>query len=112
MRNELNGIEGIAVTRGPAWWVLSWGSLRGQGRRLRPRLPFVGVNHMDGTWQPSSSRTGGRPFLAALVVSGGHPRFTGGGLTRLRSGADARRCGGEGLRQGWKLLDIGYPVGS
>ncbi|NPU82861.1 MAG: tRNA (adenosine(37)-N6)-threonylcarbamoyltransferase complex transferase subunit TsaD [Syntrophaceae bacterium] len=111
----LDEIEGIAVTRGPGLvGSLLVGLSAAKAVAFGRRLPFVGVNHLEGHVAAVflSDRRPSFPF-AALVVSGGHTtiyrvedftRFTILGQTR----DDAA---GEAFDKAAKLLDIGYPGG-
>jgi N6-L-threonylcarbamoyladenine synthase len=111
----LAGIDGIAVTKGPGLiGSLLVGLSAAKAIAFARRLPFVGVNHLEGhvaaaflTESPPAF-----PFVA-LVVSGGHTtiyrvegfqRFTILGQTR----DDAA---GEAFDKAAKLLEIGYPGG-
>jgi N6-L-threonylcarbamoyladenine synthase len=112
---SFDGLDGIAVTRGPGLI----GSLlvalsTAKALAFARQLPLVGVNHLEGhvaaaflTENPPSF-----PFVA-LVVSGGHTtiylvegfrRFTLLGQTR----DDAA---GEAFDKAANLLQIGYPGG-
>jgi len=112
---SLAEIEGIAVTRGPGLiGSLLVGLSAAKALAFARRIPFVGVNHLEGhvaaiflTDSPPAF-----PFVA-LVVSGGHTTiylveafrsFTILGQTR----DDAA---GEAFDKAAKLLDIGYPGG-
>lgn len=112
---NLSDIDGVAVTRGPGLiGSLLVGVSAAKAMAFAQKIPFVGVNHVEGhvaavflTPEPPSL-----PFVA-LVVSGGHTTvylvkdfrdFAVMGQTR----DDAA---GEAFDKAAKLLDIGYPGG-
>ncbi len=109
------GIEGIAVTRGPGLiGSLLVGLSAAKAIAFARHLPLVGVNHIEGHVAAIflTEETPEFPFIA-LVVSGGHTtiylvehflRFTVLGQTR----DDAA---GEAFDKAAKLIEIGYPGG-
>jgi N6-L-threonylcarbamoyladenine synthase len=109
------GIEGIAVTRGPGLiGSLLVGLSAAKAIAFARHLPLVGVNHIEGHVAAIflTEETPEFPFIA-LVVSGGHTtiylvehflRFTVLGQTR----DDAA---GEAFDKAAKLTEIGYPGG-
>lgn len=111
----LNDIGGIAVTRGPGLvGSLLVGLSMAKAIAFARRIPFVGVNHLEGHVAAAflMERAPVFPFVA-LVVSGGHTNvylardfqdFTTLGQTR----DDAA---GEAFDKAAKLLNIGYPGG-
>ena len=111
----LDGIEGIAVTRGPGLiGSLLVGLSVAKALALARRLPLVGINHLKGHVAAAFLMECPPEFpFIALVVSGGHTtlyrvedfqRFTVLGQTR----DDAA---GEAFDKAAKLLEIGYPGG-
>jgi len=112
---SLDDIEGIAVTRGPGLiGSLLVGLSVGKSLAYAKKLPFVGVNHLEGHIAAVflSERRPAFPFVA-LVVSGGHTSvyvvqdfetFTVVGQTR----DDAA---GEAFDKAAKMLNLGYPGG-
>ena len=77
---SLNEIDAIAVTRGPGLpGSLVIGVNVAKGLSLARRLPFIGINHLEGhiysAWLYSANEEAfpepGFPLLA-LIVSGGH----------------------------------------
>lgn len=112
----LNDIEGIAVTRGPGLvGSLLVGLSMAKALAFARKIPFVGVNHLEGHVAAVflAERPPAFPFVA-LVVSGGHTNvyrvgdfqdFTVLGQTR----DDAA---GEAFDKAAKLLNIGYPGGA
>jgi N6-L-threonylcarbamoyladenine synthase len=114
----LDGVDGIAVTRGPGLvGSLLVGLSLAKGIAQRRRLPLVGVNHLEGHLLAISlERTADAdalfPFLA-LIVSGGHS-----GLYLARARGDYACLGrtrddavGEAFDKAAKLLGLGYPGG-
>jgi N6-L-threonylcarbamoyladenine synthase len=111
----LNDIGGIAVTRGPGLvGSLLVGLSMAKALAFAQRIPFVGVNHLEGHVAAIflTQKAPEFPFVA-LVVSGGHTNvylvrdfqdFTVLGQTR----DDAA---GEAFDKAAKLLNIGYPGG-
>ena len=111
----LDGIDGIAVTKGPGLiGSLLVGLSAAKAVAFARGLPLVGVNHLEGHVAAAflAEKPPEFPFVA-LVVSGGHTtiyrvegfqRFTLIGQTR----DDAA---GEAFDKAAKLLDIGYPGG-
>ena len=112
----LDDVEGVAVTRGPGLvGSLLVGLSTAKAIAYAKKLPFVGVNHLEGHVASVFLAPGPLPEFpfAALVVSGGHTNiyrvqdfqhFTVLGQTR----DDAA---GEAFDKAAKLLDIGYPGG-
>ena len=111
----LKNLEGIAVTRGPGLiGSLLIGLSAAKALAYGLKIPFVGVNHLEGHIMASflAEKKPQFPF-AALVVSGGHTNvylvknyheFKLLGQTR----DDAA---GEAFDKAAKLLDLGYPGG-
>jgi N6-L-threonylcarbamoyladenine synthase len=108
-------LEGVAATYGPGLaGALLVGLSFAKGVSYALRVPFVGVNHMEGHLYSNflGSEKPGYPFLS-LVVSGGHTmlvlvdapfRYRVLGQTR----DDAA---GEAFDKVAKMLGLGYPGG-
>jgi len=113
----LDGIDGIAVTRGPGLIGSLLVALTvAKGLALGRGLPLVGVNHLEGhLLAPNLDRPDDPlpfPFLA-LIVSGGHS-----GLYLARARGDYACLGrtrddavGEAFDKVAKMLGLGYPGG-
>jgi len=114
----LEGIDGIAVTRGPGLiGSLLVGLSVAKGIALRRGLPLVGVNHLEGHLLAANLDRDlddpvRFPFLG-LVVSGGHS-----GLYLARGPGDYACLGktrddavGEAFDKVAKALGLGYPGG-
>ena len=111
----LASIEGLAVTRGPGLvGSLLVGMQFIKGLALARRLPWVGVNHLEGHIASAflADRRPSFPFVA-LVVSGGHTNiYVVQGFDRMRLVGQTRDdAAGEAFDKAAKLLDIGYPGG-
>jgi N6-L-threonylcarbamoyladenine synthase len=119
-RGEGVGLDAVAATRGPG---LAGALMMGHGfaRTLATawKLPFLGVNHMEGhLYSPFVPAVGGTaPAVPdewlGLIVSGGHTL-----LMRARRDGRHERLGstrddaaGEAFDKGAKLLGLGYPGG-
>ena len=110
----LDEIDGIAATRGPGLvGSLLVGLCAAKAIARARRLPFVGVNHIEGHLLSGElDAEVPRPFLG-LVVSGGHSALylaredrTFGLLGQTRDDA-----AGEAFDKAAKLLGLGYPGG-
>jgi N6-L-threonylcarbamoyladenine synthase len=112
---SLTDIGGVAVTRGPGLvGSLLVGLSTAKAIAFAKKLPYIGVNHLEGhiasiflIEQPPEF-----PFVA-LVVSGGHTS-----LYLVRDFQDMTLLGqtrddaaGEAFDKAAKLMDIGYPGG-
>ena len=111
----LNDIEGIAVTRGPGLvGSLLVGLSAAKAIAYARKLPFVGVNHLEGH-VASVFLTENRPDFpfVALVVSGGHTNVyrVGDFQDFVILGQTRDDAAGEAFDKAAKLLDIGYPGG-
>ncbi|MGV8080460.1 MAG: tRNA (adenosine(37)-N6)-threonylcarbamoyltransferase complex transferase subunit TsaD [Syntrophales bacterium] len=111
----LDAIEGIAVTRGPGLvGSLLVGLSAAKAIAFGRRIPFVGVNHLEGHVAAVflSEQRPVFPF-AALVVSGGHTTiYRVEDFTQFAILGQTRDdAAGEAFDKAAKLLDIGYPGG-
>jgi N6-L-threonylcarbamoyladenine synthase len=112
---SLDGIGGVAVTRGPGLiGSLLVGLSAAKAVAFARRLPLAGVNHLEGhvaaiflTEIPPDF-----PFIA-LVVSGGHTTiYRVEGFGRFALLAQTRDdAAGEAFDKAANLLEIGYPGG-
>ncbi len=111
----LNQLDGLAVTYGPGLvGALLVGLNFVKGLSLATKLPFIGINHIEGhIYGNILSQKQPRFPIIFLIVSGGHTqlvlmedhlRYTIIGQTR----DDAV---GEAFDKGAKLLGLGYPGG-
>jgi N6-L-threonylcarbamoyladenine synthase len=107
----LDGIDAIAVTRGPVLVGISAAKAIAWSRRL----PLIPVNHLHGHvaslyLQPQDEDP---PFLC-LLASGGHTLLLDvrdrGGFAVL--GATLDDAAGEAFDKGARLLGLGYPGGA
>ncbi len=101
---SLAELDAIAVTQGPGLvGSLLVGIQFAKGLALGSGRPLRAIHHLEGHIYSLWLEGEGPPFpLLALIVSGGHSELAlvrGHGLLR-DGGADARRRGGRGLRQG------------
>ncbi len=111
----LDGIGGIAVTRGPGLvGSLLVGLAYARGLALRRGLPVVGVNHLEGHIASGWLECPALPYPAlALVVSGGHTALwriaaPGDYVETARTRDDAA---GEAFDKVAKMLGLPYPGG-
>jgi N6-L-threonylcarbamoyladenine synthase len=111
---RLDDVDGVAATYGPGLvGSLLVGLSTGKAIARRRRLPFVGVNHIEGHLVSIAlDRPVERPFLG-LVVSGGHSalywaREDG---TYAVLGQTRDDAAGEAFDKAAKLLGLGYPGG-
>jgi N6-L-threonylcarbamoyladenine synthase len=111
----LGDLDGIAVTHGPGLvGSLLVGLSVAKGFAYARRLPFVGINHLEGhifagfLEEPRPSH----PFLA-LVVSGGHTALYAcpEPLAYRLIGQTRDDAAGEAFDKVAKLLGLGYPGG-
>lgn len=116
----LDQIEAVAVTQGPGLATsLLIGISVAKAISSARKIPFVGVNHLEGHLLSPFLSSGSRlstlnsqPFLS-LIVSGGHTM-----LVHVRDIADYEIMGqtvddaaGEAFDKVAKLLGLGYPGG-
>jgi N6-L-threonylcarbamoyladenine synthase len=108
-------VQGVAATFGPGLaGALLVGLTFGKALSYGLRIPFVGVNHMEGhLYSPFlSEEVPVYPFLS-LVVSGGHTMLvevTGPFQHRLL-GQTRDDAAGEAFDKVAKMLGLGYPGG-
>ncbi len=112
---ELNGIDAVAVTRGPGLvGSLLVGLSMAKGLAMAQEIPLVGINHLWG--HVYANKLGGVDSLQGslcLVVSGGHTD-----LVYLPSddrwevmGSTRDDAAGEAFDKVARLLGLGYPGG-
>jgi N6-L-threonylcarbamoyladenine synthase len=117
----LNGIDAIAVTRGPGLpGSLVVGMNTAKGLVLGHELPFIGINHLEAhiysAWISGDAQTPvkepGFPLLA-LIVSGGHTELTlmTDHLQYERLGTTLDDAAGEAFDKVARLLGLPYPGG-
>jgi N6-L-threonylcarbamoyladenine synthase len=115
----LDGIDGVAVTRGPGLiGALLAGWCFGRGLARSRRLPWVGVHHLaahvHGALMPSLETAQEIRYpLVAMVVSGGHTALyllPAEGRFRLL-GKTRDDAAGEAFDKVSTLLGLGYPGG-
>src|SRR5262249_27396293 len=110
----LEQIEGIASTCGPGLvGSLLVGLSAAKAIAYARRLPFVGVNHLEGHLL-SVQLDGDVPFpYVALLVSGGHSSlYFAEDVGRYRLlGATRDDAAGEAFDKVAKVLELGYPGG-
>jgi N6-L-threonylcarbamoyladenine synthase len=112
---ELGDIEGVAVTCAPGLLgSLLVGLSAGKSLAYARRIPFIGVNHLEGHLNAAALEFGDIPLpFVGLVVSGGHTSLylvKGFGDYRLL-GATRDDAAGEAFDKVAKLLGLGYPGG-
>lgn len=118
----LDGIDAIAVTRGPGLaGALLVGLQMAKALAFATGKPLVGVDHLHGhllaPWlayddQPVTEELPGYPHVA-LLVSGGHSALyrVDAPLVRELLGQTRDDAAGEAFDKGAKLLGLGYPGG-
>jgi N6-L-threonylcarbamoyladenine synthase len=112
---SLDDIEGIAVTRGPGLvGSLLIGVSVAKSMAFAKKIPFVGVNHLEGHVASVflNDEKPAFPFVA-LVASGGHTSiyFVRGFQNFNLMGQTRDDAAGEAFDKAAKLLNIGYPGG-
>lgn len=111
----LDTIDGIAVTRGPGLvGSLLVGVQLAKGMAMARRLPWIGINHLEGHLSAAllADEPPRYPYVA-LVVSGGHSHLywvTAFGRYRVLGGT-RDDAAGEAFDKIGKLLGLGYPGG-
>jgi N6-L-threonylcarbamoyladenine synthase len=112
---ELKDLDGIAVTHGPGLvGSLLVGLSFAKSLSFAARIPFVGVNHIEGHLSAVFLEEHPPQFpFVGLVVSGGHTslyRVDGFGKLK-RLGQTRDDAAGEAFDKVAKLLRLGYPGG-
>lgn len=112
---SLDDIEGIAVTRGPGLvGSLLIGVSVAKSMAFAKKIPFVGVNHLEGHVASIflNDEKPAFPFVA-IVVSGGHTNiyFVRDFQNFNLMGQTRDDAAGEAFDKAAKLLNIGYPGG-
>lgn len=112
---SLDDIEGVAVTAGPGLvGALLVGLMYGKTLAWSRRLPFIGVNHLEGhIFAPALEDPALEPPFVALLVSGGHTLLLDvedWGRYRL-VGRTLDDAAGEAFDKVAKLLGLEYPGG-
>ena len=112
---SLSDVGGVAVTRGPGLvGSLLVGLSIAKAIAFAKKLPFIGVNHLEGhiasiflNEEPPEF-----PFVA-LVVSGGHtsPYLVKDFQNKTILGQTRDDAAGEAFDKAAKLMNIGYPGG-
>jgi N6-L-threonylcarbamoyladenine synthase len=111
----LDDIDAIAATRGPGLVGALLVALQaGKAIAWARRLPFIGVNHLEGHLSAIYLEPESPPFPhLALIVSGGHTSLIRvddhGVLTEY--GATRDDAAGEAFDKVAKLIGLGYPGG-
>jgi N6-L-threonylcarbamoyladenine synthase len=111
---SLDDIDAVAATCGPGLiGSLLVGLCAAKAIAFARRLPFVGINHLEGHLLSAQlDRTVAFPYLA-LLVSGGHTSLVlaeAFGRYRLL-GATRDDAAGEAFDKVAKILGLGYPGG-
>ena len=110
----LNKISAVAVTSGPGLIIcLSVGLNFAKSLASSLKVPFIGVNHLEGhALSPRLQTSINYPYLL-LLISGGHSQFLSvnglGSYTRLGTTIDDAL--GEAFDKTAKLLGIEFPGG-
>jgi len=111
----LEGIGGVAVTRGPGLsGALLVGLSVAKAIACARGIPFVGIHHIEGhLFAPFLEQPVEFPFLA-LVVSGGHTSlYLVEGVGRYRTlGRTLDDAAGEAYDKSAKIIGLPYPGGS
>ncbi|MEB2284790.1 MAG: tRNA (adenosine(37)-N6)-threonylcarbamoyltransferase complex transferase subunit TsaD [Polyangiaceae bacterium UTPRO1] len=110
----LDAIAGVAATHGPGLvGSLLVGLQVAKGIAFERRLPFIGVNHLEGHLLAILiDRQVAFPYLG-LLVSGGHTSlYLVEGVGRYRQlGRTRDDAAGEAFDKGAKMLGLGFPGG-
>jgi N6-L-threonylcarbamoyladenine synthase len=112
---SIRDIEGIAATRGPGLvGSLLVGLSAAKAMACAARLPFAGVNHIEGHIAAIflADKKPSFPFVA-LVVSGGHTHiYRAGGVGDFQILGQTRDdAAGEAFDKAARMLNLGYPGG-
>lgn len=112
---EKKDLDGIAVTCGPGLaGSLLVGLNFAKAMALALKIPYVGVNHMEGhLFSNSVLEAGPQPPFICLIVSGGHTQ-----LVLVRNWGEYQMLGktrddaaGEAFDKAAKMLGLPYPGG-
>ncbi len=113
--HSVTDIDAVAVTYGPGLLgTLLVGLNYAKGLAVGRRIPFIGVNHMEGHLFANLLDNPGftYPFLC-LLVSGGHTQIWEvkryGNYHRIANTRDD--AAGEAFDKGARILGLGYPGG-
>jgi N6-L-threonylcarbamoyladenine synthase len=112
---ERQDVAGVAATYGPGLaGALLVGLSFGKALAYGLRVPFVGVNHMEGHLYSNlfAESPHGFPFLS-LIVSGGHTMLVrvDGPFLHTVLGQTRDDAAGEAFDKVAKMLRLGYPGG-
>ncbi len=111
----LSDIDGLAVTNGPGLvGALLVGLNYIKGLSLALKVPFIGVNHIEGHLYGTLLSQEEYKFpIIFLVVSGGHTQIVlmKTDLTYNIIGKTKDDAVGEAFDKGGKMLGLGYPAG-
>ena len=109
-----DGLDAVAATGGPGLiGGVIVGVMTGKAIALARRLPFLGVNHLEGhALSARLSDDVAFPYLL-LLVSGGHCQLliVEGVGRYVRLGSTIDDAAGEAFDKTAKLLGLGYPGG-
>jgi N6-L-threonylcarbamoyladenine synthase len=111
---SLDDVGAVAATRGPGLiGCLLVGMATAKGLALARRLPFVGINHIEGHLCAIRAERRFDPPYVALVASGGHTELMvarDDGPAEVL-GATRDDAAGEAFDKVAKLLGLGFPGG-
>jgi len=112
---NLKDIEGLSVTKGPGLvGALLVGLNYVKGLSLSLKVPFIGVNHIEGHLYGTLLSQEDYKFpVIFLVVSGGHTQIVlmKDNLSYEILGKTRDDAVGEAFDKGGKMLGLGYPAG-
>lgn len=112
---KLNEIDGVAFTRGPGLiGSLLVGVVFGKTFAQALKLPFLGVNHLEGhLFSVFLNHPELKPPILYLLVSGGHTEliYMKDFLQYEYLGGTMDDAAGEAFDKGGKLLGLPYPSG-
>ena len=112
---HLNDLEAVAATQGPGLvGALLVGHSFAKGLAWSRRLPFLGIDHMEGhLFSPRLEFPDYRPPAVVLLASGGHTQ-----LVHMRDWGDYRVLGetiddaaGEAFDKLARVMGMGFPGG-
>jgi tRNA N6-adenosine threonylcarbamoyltransferase len=112
----LKDIDAVAVTRGPGLvGALLVGFTFAKSLAFALKIPWVGVNHLEGHINSVFLEANPPPFpFVALLASGGHTSIyhITDHLTAELMGQTRDDAAGEAFDKVAKMLDLGYPGGA